>query len=167
MRKIGLCIWLLAALAAIGCGPSKKEIERKLRAEHILDSIMFNREKMKVDTCTAYFRRMVWADKKHMMTFDRIEILSGKDAEDYAAQHHGFDGSQSIVVNYEKTTATMAVLEDAEIWIINPDYKTGKSKNEYVRGDISDVENFEYNTIVKLKYQNKEIFNIRQIDLGE
>ena len=167
MRKIGLCIWLLAALAAIGCGPSKKEIERKLRAERILDSIMFEREKWKVDTCTAYFRRMVWADKQHMMTFDRIEILSGNDAEEYAAQRHGFDGSKSIVVNFEKTTATMAVLEDAEIWIINPDYKTGKSKTEYIRGDISDVENFEFNTIVKLKYQNKEIFNLRQIELDK
>ena len=165
MRNIVLLILLLAAVAAIGCGPSKREIERKLKAERLLDSIMFEREKLKVDTSTAYFRRVVWADKKHMLTFDRIEILTGEEAEEYASQRHGFDGSKPIVVNLEKTTATMSVLEDADIWILNPAYKTDKSKNEYIKGGITDVENFEFNTILKIKYQNKEIFYLKQLSL--
>lgn len=129
------------------------------------DSVARAQKLLQIDTCTAYFRRHTWADKKHNITFDRIEILSDSAAREYAATRHGFEGRKHIIINLEPTTATLSVSDTTEIWIVNPAFKTGKSKEHYIRGKVGDVADFGYNTIIKLATQNKNVLYIKQLDI--
>lgn len=168
MKTISMLVSITVFVAAVlvsACGPSSAEIERMRLDSLRKDSIAKAELLLKIDTCTAYFRRHTWADKKHMVTFDRIEILSDSAAREYAKERHGFDGRKHIVINLETTTATMAVTNETEIWIVNPDFNTGKSKTEYIRGTVSDVESLVYNSIISIATQNKNILWLKQLNI--
>lgn len=154
---------LLSALSS-GCIFAPTDSQRQ-NADSLVNDTVATAQELAIDTCSAYFRRHTWADKKHNITFDRIEILTGEEAVEYARLRHGFEGRKSIIINLEPTTSTMAVSDDTEIWIINPKYKSDKSQPHYVRGTISDVTDFEYNTIIKLATQGKIILYLQQLDI--
>ena len=170
MTRISRYFMIVAAAAMLlsamvsGCGTAPSEGGQQT-AETPGNDTAATVQQSEIDTCTAYFRRHTWADKKHNITFDRIEILTGNEAVEYASQRHGFEGRKSIIINLETTTSTMSVSDDTEIWIINPKYKPGNSQSHYVRGTISDVVDFEYNTILKLATQEKIILYLQELDV--
>ena len=163
LPPIVLMTLIIAAAFCTSCKFYSAENQQKL--DSLRNDSIQKAQLLKIDTCTAYFRRHTWADKKHNITFDRIEILSDSAAIEYAATRHGFEGRKHIIINLEPTTATMAVTDTTEIWIVNPAFKSGKSKTHYIQGKVGDVSNFEYNTIIKIATQNKNILYLQQLDI--
>lgn len=154
---------IIAAAFCTGC--KYNTADSQLNADSIRNDSIQKAQLLKIDTCTAYFRRHTWADKKHNITFDRIEILSDSAAIEYAATRHGFEGRKNIVINLEPTTATMAITDSTEILIVNPAFKSGKSQTHYIKGSVSDITDFGYNTIIKIVTQNKNILRLQQLDI--
>lgn len=154
---------IIAAAFCTGC--KFREADSQQNIDSIINDSIQKAQQLKIDTCTAYFRRHTWADKKHNITFDRIEILSDSAAIEYAATRHGFEGRKNIVINLEPTTATMAITDSTEILVVNPAFKSGKSKTHYIKGSVSDIADFGYNTIIKIATQNKNILWLQQLDL--
>ena len=154
---------IIAAAFCTGC--KYNTAEGQLNADSIRNDSIQKAQLLKIDTCTAYFRRHTWADKKHNITFDRIEILSDSAAIEYAATRHGFEGRKNIVINLEPTTATMAITDSTEILIVNPAFKSGKSQTHYIKGSVNDITDFGYNTIIKIVTQNKNILWLQQLDI--
>ena len=168
LKYIPSLLSVLAVVAIVlptGCGFLGAGRSGQMKDSLQNDSAARAQKLLEIDTCTAYFRRHTWADKKHNITFDRIEILSDSAAIEYAATRHGFDGRKHIIINLEPTTATMAVTDTTEIWIVNPAFKSGKSKTHYIQGKVGDVSDFEYNTIIKLATQGKIILYLQQLDI--
>ncbi|MBP5368079.1 MAG: hypothetical protein J6Z01_06495 [Bacteroidales bacterium] len=154
---------IIAAAFCTGCKFDDAENQQKI--DSLRNDSIQKAQLLKIDTCTAYFRRHTWADKKHNITFDRIEILSDSAAIEYAATRHGFEGRKNIVINLEPTTATMAITDSTEILVVNPAFKSGKSKTHYIKGTVTNITDFEYNTIIKIATQNKNILYLQQLDI--
>lgn len=81
---------IIAAAFSTGCNFNDAENQQKI--DSLRNDSIQKAQLLKIDTSTAYFRRHTWADKKHNITFDRIEILSDSAAIEYAATRHGFEG---------------------------------------------------------------------------
>ncbi|MCQ2975369.1 MAG: hypothetical protein MJ211_11245 [Bacteroidales bacterium] len=147
---------LLIFLFCVACNTKQKQFEEQKRIKDSItkDSIYKEYLKVKIDTVNAYFKRIVFADKKNMLTFDPINLLEGEDTKIFSHNNN----ENFIVVNPETTTSTLEVIPNADIYIFNDD-------NIINKADIDDISDIPTNSLIQIFIQNKKVLFLKQLKI--
>ncbi|MCQ2252928.1 MAG: hypothetical protein MJZ61_05710 [Bacteroidales bacterium] len=165
MRKILLL--LLGALMLGSCLRTKTETEEDRINKAIADSIhrdSLERARNTPDTTIATFKRTVFCDGKQQVTFDRVMMLSGSEAEEYAQRHKHFGNNTNMVVNYDVTLETLPMDSAAVVLLLKPGDDAADGAKSLVESDISDIEELPKESVVQLVLLHRSIVYFRELD---
>ncbi|MCR5455484.1 MAG: hypothetical protein K6F33_10910 [Bacteroidales bacterium] len=136
MKHILLFLW--AAMIFCSCFNTRFDDTEEKRLQRIRDSIRtdsINAMRNKPDTTLALYKRTAVCDGKQMVVFDRVNMLSGEEAVEYAKRHKRFGNNLNVVVNNKVTLETLPMDTLATILLLNND---GDSL-QYYNAKIDDI----------------------------
>jgi len=106
------------------CFDTRLDDTEEKRMRRIRDSIhtdSVNMRRNTPDTTLATFKRTAVCDGQLMVTFDRVKMLSGTEAEEYAKRHKRFGNALNVIVNQEVTLETLPLADEARVLLmVNP-----------------------------------------------
>jgi len=181
MRHILFFIW--TALILSSCFNTRLDDTEEKRQQRIKDSIhtdSVNRRRSIPDTTLAIYKRTAFCDTVHVVVFDRVKMLSGKEAADYAERHKRYGNTVNIVVNQTVTLETLAIARNARILLLEPETadstdtrpivsETIDGKNiKYCESKNTDIaEGLSAEEIIQIVVQHRSIIYLRQLPKNE
>ena len=120
MKKILLLLW--AALMLSACFNTKFDDTEARRRQRIRDSIhtdSIEQRRAVPDTTLAIYKRTAFCDTVDVIVFDRVKMLSGEKAEEYAHRHNRFGNTSKIIVNQEELLETLRIARGANLWLLD------------------------------------------------
>ena len=181
MRHILFFIW--TALILSSCFNTRLDDTEEKRQQRIKDSIhtdSINQRRNIPDTTLAIYKRTAFCDTVHVVVFDRVKMLSGQEAADYAERHKRYDNTNKIVVNQTVTLETLAIAKNARILLLNPETldstdtrpviseKLGLTNITYRESLASDIaERLSAEEIIQIIVQHRRIIYMRQLPKTE
>ena len=150
---------------------SQEEIEEaQLRDSLRMDSV--NKRRNTPDTATVSFQRANVCDSQLMIVFDRIKVLSGDEAAEYALRHKRFGNNLNVIVNKEVTLETLPIREDVPVYVFKKNFyhcDTLKDGNEYIKTDLSafsrDKNIFSADQLMEIIILHRSIVYVKQKEL--
>ncbi len=166
MKYIFYLLW--AALALTSCFNTRYDEAEERRKQRIRDSIHADSVTMRrntPDTTLATYKRNALCDGQHMITFDRVKMLSGEEAADYAKRHKRYGNNVNVVVNQEVTLETLPLAEDALILMIDDSDTTSTSEQPAMRRTtIADaIEDLKKEDVIQIIVLHRSIIYLRQL----
>ncbi len=166
-----IIILIIALLGLSACFRTKTDIEEEHEKQRIKDSIhadSVNKKRNTPDTTIATFKRTMRCDGKLMVTFDRVKVLSGNDAAEYAIRHKRFGNNLNVVVNHEVTLETLPMDERALVYLKqehkNPQ-DTTQIEYTYEQKNYEAVEGLMYETVIEIIILHRSIIYLKQREL--
>jgi hypothetical protein len=120
MRYFFFILW--AALTLCSCFETRFDDTEAKRLQRIRDSIHADSVEYSrsiPDTTLAIYKRTAFCDTIDVIVFDRVKMLSGDEAAEYAQRHNRFGNTTKIIVNQEELLETLVVARDAKIWLLD------------------------------------------------
>ena len=120
MRYIIFILW--TALALCSCFETRFDNTEEKRLQRIRDSIRTDsveHSRSLPDTTLAIYKRTAFCDTIDVIVFDRVKMLSGDRAAEYAQRHNRFGKTTKIIVNQEEILETLIVARNAKIWLLD------------------------------------------------
>ncbi|MBQ5404964.1 MAG: hypothetical protein IIU11_11455 [Bacteroidales bacterium] len=165
--------WIILAFLFLStaCFRTKSETEdekkqAKIRDSLVLDSV--NKKRNTPDTTIATFKRTVFCDKKLWVVFDRVKMLSGDEAAEYALRHKRFGNNVNVIVNQEVTLETLAIYPSTPVYVytkVMDDEDSLKYHFEYVKKDYTAVTQFKEGQIMEIIVLHQSIVYVKQKEL--
>lgn len=148
----------------------EERLEEQLRDSLRMDSI--NKRRNTPDTVTVSFQRANVCDNKLMIVFDRIKVLSGDEAAEYALRHKRFGNNLNVIVNKEVTLETLPISADVPVYVLKKNYyqcDTLKDGNEYIKTDLTafdrDKNIFTPDQVMEIIVLQRSIIYVKQKEL--
>jgi len=144
-------------------------INAEIRDSLAADSV--NRRRNTPDTAIASFKRANYCDGRLMVVFDRVKMLSGEEAAEYAVRHKRFGNNLNIVINQEVTLETLPILPTTPVYLlkkINDTSAVNGFRTEYIETDssvLADKENLTPNTVIEIIILHRSIIYFKQLEM--
>lgn len=141
-----------------------EELRRKREKEaFVADSI--KKRRAIPDTTLVRFKRLMLCDGRNMMVFDRVELLSGDEAQEYAERHKRFGNTDEVVVNVKEVLETLPVHNDAQIYLYRPVQGDGDSvpRIDLKKCYMPDLYDLEFDQVLQLVVQNRNILYLKEM----
>ena len=122
MRYLMLLVWM--AVAVCSCFNTKYDDTEEKRLRRLADSIRADsiyRLRNIPDTTLAIYKRVAFCDTIHVVVFDRVKMLSGDEAAEYAVRHNRFGNTEKIIVNPKVLLETLKIAPGAQILLLEND----------------------------------------------
>jgi hypothetical protein len=145
---------LLAAVTLGACFNTRFDDTEQKRLQRIRDSIhtdSVNMRRNTPDTTLAIYKRTAFCDTVQVVVFDRVKMLSGDKAAEYAKRHKQYGSNLSLIVNQKVTLETLAMDSLATILLLD------NGVNNIRRPIVTDTVDGE-----ALKYRRCEISDIAE-----
>ncbi len=120
------------------CFNTRFDDTEEKRLQRIRDSIRtdsINAVRNTPDTTLALYKRTALCDGKQMVIFDRVNMLSGDEAVEYAKRHKRFGNNLNVIVNNKVTLETLPMDTLATILLLKGDADT----LNYYNAKITDI----------------------------
>jgi len=172
MQKI-LTIFSLLILFS-SCFRTSMESKEEILKAQIRDSLRvdsINKRRNIPDTAIVSFQRANICDDKLMVVFDRVKVLSGKEAAEYSLRHKRFGNNLNVVINKEVTLETLAMDEKAPVYVFkkNLDPNTpAEEAYDYVEKEYDIIRNkdvFAVNQVIEIIILHRSIIYAKQKEL--
>ena len=172
MQKI-LTIFSLLILFS-SCFRTSMESKEEILKAQIRDSLRvdsINKRRNIPDTAIVSFQRANICDGKLMVVFDRVKVLSGKEAAEYSLRHKRFGNNLNVVINKEVTLETLAMDEKAPVYVFkkNLDPNTpAEEAYDYVEKEYDIIRNkdvFAVNQVIEIIILHRSIIYAKQKEL--
>ncbi|MBO7567686.1 MAG: hypothetical protein J6T60_11415 [Bacteroidales bacterium] len=160
--KYFLC-FLWAALLMTSCFDTRLNDAEEKRQQRIRDSIRtdsIETRRNTPDTTFAIYKRIAFCDTTFVVVFDRVKMLSGKEAAEYAQRHKRFDNTDKIIVNQSTTLETLRIAKDTPILLIDQDSDSVRYKN-YKPAEIAD--NLPKEDLIQIVILHRSIVYLKQM----
>ena len=115
-------ILLWTALVLCSCFETRFDDTEEKRLQRIKDSLRtdsINYKRSQPDTTYAIYKRTAFCDTVHVVVFDRVKQLAGKEASEYARRHKRFGNTDEIIVNQNVELETLKVPLSSTILLID------------------------------------------------
>lgn len=174
MRTPTIIIAMLLTACAIAfssCYRTRTDTKEEQRLQRIRDSILadsINMVRQTPDTVLATYKRSMFCDKEFMIVFDRVKVLSGKEAAEYSLRHKRFGNNVNVVVNQEVTLETLPLDSTAPVLIYSKVPNANDSSRfhyEYRQGDNESISNLPYEQVIEIIIKERKIVSLRQREL--
>ncbi len=172
MRKY--LIYLIAAITAatamtscFGTSKSKdEEILRHKREQEARATDSIRQRRNTPDTTLARYKRSMFCDGKYMIVFDRVQLLSGEEAQEYAETHKRYGDVTDVVVNQKEVLETLPLSNEATIYMYRQPRNPGDSAAQAVltRCYNDDVDDLEYDQVMELIIQHRTILYLKEMN---
>lgn len=157
-----------ATMIFCSCFNTRFDDTEEKRLQRIKDSIhtdSINLRRSIPDTSLALYKRTAVCDGEQVLVFDRVQMLSGDEAVEYAKRHKQFGNNQNVLVNQKETLETLSMDTLASIWLIES--HDGDSV-KYIRGKISDIaDSLTAEDLIQIVAQYRKIVYVRQMPQPE
>ncbi len=167
-------IYLIAAITAVSAmtscfGTSKSKDEELLRQKREQEAIAADSIKHRrgtPDTALVRYKRSMFCDGKYMIVFDRVQLLSGEKAQEYAEIHKRYGNVDDVVVNEKEVLETLPLSNDAAVYMYRPQKTPGDSADAMVltRCYYDDVDDLEYDQVLELIIQRRTILYLKEMN---
>ena len=120
MKKIICLVWLAVAFCA--CFNTKYDDSKEKMMRRIQDSLRsdsINQRRNIPDTTLAIYKRTAFCDTIDVVVFDRVKMLTGQEATDYAQRHKLFGNTSKIIVNQDALIETLKLPATATILLLD------------------------------------------------
>ena len=124
MRYFFFILW--AALTLCSCFETRFDDTEAKRLQRIRDSIHADSVEYSrsiPDTTLAIYKRTAFCDTVDVIVFDRVKMLSGDDAAEYAQRHNRFGNTTKIIVNQEVLLETLRIARNTKLWLLDDGQK--------------------------------------------
>lgn len=167
MKNIVYLIVIMLTLAScFGSSSRRSEEELRLKREQdqrVSDSI--NKRRAIPDTTLVKFKRIMQCDGNNMVVFDRVTLLQGDEALEYAETHKRFGVSDEVVVNTKEVLETLPMHNDAKIFLYRPVEAEGDSvpRMELKRCYMRDLYSIQFEQVLEIIIQNRTILYLKEM----
>jgi hypothetical protein len=158
---------IMTLLMMSSCFSTKSDNEEARLRQKILDSLHADSVELRrstPDTAVVAFKRSTICDEKQQITFDRVKMLSGEEAAEYAIRHKRFGNNVNVVVNQEVTLETIPLAPDAKVYLYQANADSTDSK--YVLRECSheNVEDLPRDQVIEIIILHSKIIYLKQVD---
>jgi hypothetical protein len=170
-----LLVLLTIVLSLSSCFRTRVETEEDILKRKERDSLRsdsITKRRNTPDTAIATFKRANVCDNQMMVVFDRVKVLSGDEAAEYALRHKRFGNNLNVIVNKEVTLETLPLVENAPVYIFKKPGREleniGTDSCEYVKTDCSVFrreENFLANRVIEIIILHRSIIYFKEREL--
>lgn len=168
MRKylIYLMPVMIALSSCFGTSKSKdEELLRKKREQEAMTADSIKLRRSIPDTTLAKYKRTMFCDGKYMIVFDRVQLLSGEEAQEYAEIHKRYGNVDNVVINPKEVLETLPLSNDAKIYMYRQKALPGDSTaaRELVRCYDTDLDDLEYDQGIELIIKQRTILHLKEM----